>query len=215
MNTHFLPYNEDSVVYGMQFLRGDAEFDHYENILANAYNKLGFDLARIKVPPRGQRFFIRRNQQVAAIGALSQVQRGEHYFRYIPELQGLSAQDTRVCEVHNVIVLDEARGGYTLAVLMYECAKWAVAHSYQYIVGLTRYQVLRHFVAFGINPVQHPPLSLLGQPHLKDFIIYYDTHSPEALRYMHARARNYFQQERTMRRIKELYLRREPAHESL
>jgi hypothetical protein len=105
-----------------------------------------------------------------------------------------------------VILKPSYRGNVALGLLLYEAAKKAWQKNYDYIVGIARHRVLRYFVEFGVIPVLHEPLHLLGKEDLMDFIIYYDTHSANSIQYLEERAKRFFYQEYVMAAIRQRYI---------
>ena len=185
--------------------QGDAT--QYDRLLAETYEPLGFMTREFLPSERSQRYYVTHGGHVVAIFRLTRVEDpASAYFELVP---GAVREGRRapLAEVNNVVIASPYRASILLGLLLYESAKLAHALECDYVVGITRHQTLRFFVDFGVIPVDHPPLHLLGKPHLLDFVIYYDTRTPASIAYMHERARRYFHQQYVMRNIQEKYVR--------
>lgn len=188
--------------YQFQELHLPDHLRAYDQILQQSYESLGFLCEKILPCPNTQRYGITLQDELVGICSLTPVAESSNVFmEIIPEFR-----NKQLIEVGNVILKQNYRGNIALGLLLYEAAKQAWQRNYDYIVGVTRYQVLRHFVEFGVIPVLHEPLHLLGKQKLMDFIIYYDTHSPDSIRYMEERCQRFFHQEQVMAAIRQLYI---------
>nr|WP_322721284.1 hypothetical protein [Nostoc sp. ChiQUE02]MDZ8234391.1 hypothetical protein [Nostoc sp. ChiQUE02] len=182
------------------------EVDEYIDFMEKTYQALNFPYKELY--PKHDSRLIRLNfkGELAGICALNSIRGKENdYYRFVPAIRSLNRL-TNLLEVSNFIIKPEYRGTIAIGLMMYECAKLSMKFGYDYLVGITRYQVLRHFVDFGVVPVDHEPLHLLNREDILDFIIYYDTHSSDSIRYMHERAKRYFHQRYVMTCIKEKYV---------
>lgn len=186
--------------YEVQELAPAADVAPYLELLAAVYEPLGFMTDKVLPAERSRCFVVRYRGQVVAIFRLTEVTRTDSPFhRWLPaELRQAGA---RWIEVNNVVIGADFRATALLGVVLYRCACIAREGGYAAVVGITRWQTLRFFVDFGVVPVDHPPLHLLGRPDLKDFIIYYNTGEAEAITYLHLRAHRWFHQQYVMRRI--------------
>jgi hypothetical protein len=108
----------------------------------------------------------------------------------------------QMIELNNIILVPELRGGIGLALILYHAAIRALETGADLVVGITRYQTLRHFVEAGAIPVDHEPLHMLGREDLHDFVIYYDIRTRDARTYLRERARRLFAQARTLHNIR-------------
>ena len=179
---------------------------YYQQLLVKTYASLGFLKERVFPKSTSRCFVLRFNGELCGTFALTPLVHGQHqYTSLIPELKNSQAE---LLELTNVIIQPELRGGVALGVLLYEAAKQTHAGGYSCLVGITRSQTLRHFVEFGVMPVLHPPLHVMGKPEVMDFAIYYPTDDPDSVFYMHERAKRFFYQERVMAEIRNRYLRR-------
>ncbi len=193
--------------YRVDELGGDADVDAYTRLLAAVYEPLGFMNERILPGPQSRAFLVRYRQQVVGIFRLTEVSdTASPYHRWMPTTPGGRAP--RWLEVNNVIVAAEFRATILLGLMLYRSACIAQRDGYDAVVGITRWQTLRFFVDFGVVPVEHPPLHLLGRDDLHDFIIYYDTRDPVSVAYMHQRSARWFHQQHVLRRLQNRYLPR-------
>lgn len=194
-----------------QLLEIDTASDavDYERLLRETYEPLGFMRGEF-LPVAGSRCYKLLYQgALVAIFRLTPVLDGESpYFQLVPGARFADGRHARMVEVNNVVIAAPFRATILLGLLLYHCAVCARRMGGDFVVGLTRYQTLRFFVDFGVVPVDHPPLRLLGQAHLLDFVIYYDTAGRESLRYMHERSRRYFHQQYVMKSIQQKYIDR-------
>ena len=175
----------------------------YYRLLTETYEPLGFMTKEILPTAESRRFRISHRGKVVAIFRLTAVdEAASPFFDYVPGARG-----RRLAEVNNVIVAADFRATILLGYLLYHSALIAHDNGFDFVVGITRHQTLRFFVDFGVIPVDHPPLHLLGKEHLLDFVIYYETRSPQSVAYMHERARRYFHQQYVLKTIHEKYVR--------
>ena len=194
------PYRPEA--YTVQALRSVADEQHYRHLLAQVYEPLGFMSERVMPEADSQCFVVRHDGRIAGIFRLTPVVDADSpYHQWLPaQVQGNTA---RWLEVNNVVIATEFRATVLLGVILYHCACVAHRQGYAAVVGITRLQTLRFFADFGVVPVDHPPLHLLGRPDLRDFVIYYDTRDAESVAYLHARARRWFHQQYVMRCIQQ------------
>lgn len=199
--------------YQLQEIDAASGAVDYERLLRETYEPLGFMRGEL-LPVDGSRCYqLTYRGTLVAIFRLTPVLDDQSpYFRLVPGACSKDGRRARMVEVNNVVIAAPFRATILLGLLLYHCALSARRMGCDFVVGLTRYQTLRFFVDFGVVPVDHPPLRLLGQAHLLDFVIYYDTGSQESLRYMHERARRYFHQQYVMKSIQQKYI--EPARSS-
>jgi len=197
-----------------EVLEIDAD-DHgadYDRLLREIYEPMGFLRSEILPVSGSRRFCVRHGGSVVAIFRLTPVEDADSpYFALVPGARATHGRRARMAEVNNVVIAAPFRATILLGLLLYRSAIAAHDMGCDFVVGLTRSQTLRFFVDFGVIPVDHPPLRLLGKEYLLDFVIYYDTHSPCSLDYMHERARRYFHQQYVMKNIQQKYLDRAPA----
>ncbi|WP_020649667.1 hypothetical protein [Solimonas variicoloris] len=192
--------------YRIREIDGQLQRRTYEALLEQTYGALGFPLAGLRPTDDSRCFLLEFGAQTAATFRLTPVDDGDHHFRRVlPRATRADGAPLRLLEVNNVIVVPRFRATIALGLLLRHSALHAAAHGYDFIVGLTRYQVLRHFVEFGVVPVDHEPLHLLGRDDLLDFTIYYDTASPASCAYIEQRAQRYFHQQYVLRSIDEKY----------
>jgi len=174
----------------------------YDSLVEQAYRSVGFLDEKILPRQNTQRYGVTLRGGLVGICSLTPVTDENNVFVDVfPEFR-----KKRLIELGNVILQPEYRGSVSLGVILYESAKRAWQGNYDYIVGITRFRVLRHFVDFGVVPLLHKPLHLLGKEDLLDFIIYYNTHSPDSIQYMEERAKRYFHQEYILAAIRERYI---------
>jgi len=186
--------------YRVHELAPAADAAPYLELLTDAYEPLGFMSDAVLPVERSRCFIVRYQGQVVAIFRLTEVTRDDSPFhRWLPP--DLTRAGARWIEVNNVVIAAAFRATALLGVVLYHCACTAHEEGYAAVVGITRWQTLRFFVDFGVVPVDHPPLHLLGRPDLKDFIVYYNTGEAEAITYLHLRAHRWFYQQYVMRRI--------------
>ncbi|MEN2787954.1 hypothetical protein ACFOKI_16375 [Sphingomonas qilianensis] len=176
----------------------------YHDLIRTTYEPLGFlnDHADAFMPRDGtQCYVLCYLDEVVGSCSLTPVQDEQSVFnRFIPGQTG--EQRARMIELNNIILVPELRGGIGLSLILYHATLRAMEDGAELVVGITRYQTLRHFVEAGAIPVNHEPLHLLGREDLHDFVIYYDVRSPDALTYLRERARRLFGQALTLKDIK-------------
>lgn len=186
--------------YVVEELVATANVDAYAQLLATAYQPLGFMGERVLPGADSRRFVVRHGRQVVAIFRLTEVSdKATPYHRWLPPR--LTGKGSRWLEVNNVVVAAEFRATILLGLMLYRSVCIANESGFDAVVGITRQRTLRFFVEFGAVPVAHPPLHLLGRPDLHDFVIYYDTCTPASVAYMHQRAARWFHQQEVLRRI--------------
>jgi hypothetical protein len=182
-----------------------AQLDQYLRILAETYTPLGF--FRQSVIPKEETicFGIWHEGAMEGIFGLTPIRSGDQtvFRNLIDDVR--SVADVQLIEISNVVLRKKIRGDVALGVMLYEAAQRAHAKGFHFLVGITRYQTLRYFVNFGVTPVLHEPLHLMGMSSVDDYVIYFDTHSKDSVVYMHERAKRYFRQESIMARIKGRY----------
>ncbi len=200
--------------YAVEELLDASDVGTYTRLLAEVYEPLGFMNERVLPSASSRRFLVRHHRQVVAIFRLTEVSDVDTpYHHWLPPT--LKGSGSRWLEVNNVVVAAEFRATILLGLMLYRSACIANESGFDAVVGITRMQTLRFFVDFGVVPVEHPPLHLLGRPDLLDFVIYYDTRSPASVAYMHQRAERWFHQQDVLRRIQRRYLRPRAARERL
>lgn len=189
--------------YALVEVRAPHEAATYDALLQTTYRPLKFLTDKVYPRATATRYRLMFRGSTAGICALTPVTDPDTMALYgdlVPPLE--TGRRPRLLEITNVILTPEHRGGIALGFILAQCAEKAIAHWYDYIVGITRYQTLRYFVDYGVVPVDHPPLHLLGKKELRDFAIYYDTHSEESVRYLRERTRIYFHQVAVLAQIK-------------
>lgn len=203
--------------YEIRRIDKGADPQEYYRLLTEAYEPLGFMTQDILPSEKSERYQILYHGQVVAIFRMTAVEdKRSHYFNLVPGAMAGGLR-RRLAEVNNVIIASDFRATILLGLIVYHSAWLAHRGDYDYVVGLTRHQTLRFFVDFGVIPVDHPPLHLLGKKHLLDFVIFFDTKSPKSVTYMHERAARYFHQQYVMKSLHEKYIKRilrEPEHAS-
>lgn len=201
-------YSED---YSFSPIAPGAETAAYDALLAETYTALGFLNDKVFPQAEAERHALRFRGTLAGICCLTAVTDSDAvYYRLIPELRE-RAQRPRLLELNNFVLRPEYRGTIALAIMISGAALRTAARGFDYLVGTTRYQALPYFVEFGVIPVEHEPIHLLGTRKLRDFVIYYDTHSPDSMTYLEQRTRRYVHQVRVMTAIREKYIRRTEA----
>lgn len=197
----------DPARYSLHRLADAQEFDEYEALMRSAYDPLGFMCEQVLPNAQSQCFKLLHGDELSAIFRLTPIAEGSIYHQLIPRREW-SEDVRRFIEVNNVVVADQFRATIVLGLLLKHCARIAAEQAFEAVVGLTRYQTLHHFVDFGVMPIDHQPLHLLGRTDILDFVIYYDVTTNDARRYMEERASHYFQQRYIMAAIREKYVRR-------
>jgi hypothetical protein len=176
----------------------------YHDLVRTTYGPLGFlnDHADGFMPREGTLCYVLCYLgEVVGSCSLTPVQDEQSVFHRLVPGQA-SEQRARMMELNNIILVPELRGGIGLSLILYHATLRAVEDGAELLVGITRYQTLRHFVEAGAIPVNHEPLHLLGREDLHDFVIYYDIRSPDARTYLRERARRLFGQALTLKEIK-------------
>lgn len=174
----------------------------YRRVLAGTYEALGFPPDVCAPRPHSQRYLVSYGRQAAGIFSLTPVCAADFPAgRWLPPR--LRRARARWLEVNNVVVVPAFRATVVLGMMLYESARRAQAQDCDALVGLVRAQVLPFFVDVGVMPVDHPPLHLLGRADLHDFLIYQDTRDPAVRQYLRLRARQWFEQQRVMHRIRQ------------
>ncbi len=178
-----------------------AQGNVFEDLLEQTYQALAFPLEKIRADPQADRFVSFCGDELASICALQEADRSSELHALVQQEIGCGPE-ARFLELKNVIVAAPSRGSIALGIMLYECAKRAHALGYRALIGLTRFQTLRHFVDYGVSPIDHTPLHVLGRSALLDFAVYFDTQDPASVAYMHERSRRYFHQIRVMTGIR-------------
>lgn len=176
--------------YSIFHAQSPDEVNKYSDFLIRVYNKLNFlGSSSEKFMPNedDQRFLLYRKCEHIGIFCLRDVEQNDQYFS--PLVPGLGECNCKAIEINNVVLEKHYRGSIGLTMILYHAALYAIEHSYDYLVGIVRYQALRFFVEAGSTPLYHSPLHLLGKESLKDFITYFDLTEPQAVEYLHQRAR--------------------------
>ncbi len=194
--------------YSLRAIDGQLDRQRYEALLAQVYEPLGFMTDGVLPGRQSRCFVIEYRAAIVAIYRLTEVDDPRSPYHDLLPGDGGHARDLRLLEVNNVVITRPMRSTILLGLMLHAAASWAHAAGYDRIVGMTRYQTLRFFVEFGVVPIDHAPLHLLGRPELKDFAIYYNTRDPESIAYMHERARRWFHQKAVMRAIECKYIGR-------
>ena len=182
-----------------------AQLSRYHDLVKMSYGPLGFlnDRADQFMPREGTRCYVLCYLgEVVGSCSLTLVRDRQSIFHNLIPRQA-DDQGAEMMELNNIILMPDLRGGIGLALILYHATLAAVEDGAGLIVGITRYQTLRHFVEAGAIPVDHEPLHLLGREDLHDFVIYYDIRSTDARIYLRERARRLFDQALTLRDIKE------------
>lgn len=203
-------------------LDSDCHSQRYHEILAEAYTALGFYRQEVLPGPDTQCFGLFFDGEMEATFGLTArpYPEGSLFRSRIPSLQGDSSAN--LLEASNVVLSPRVRGGLALGIMLHYIASYAVDRGYDYVVGITRYQTLRFFVEFGLVPVDHDPLHVLGREDIDDWVMYYETRGEAARFYLQERARRFFHQQQVMARIRSrrqasvsvpVNLHEEPAYE--
>lgn len=196
-----------SDLYEVVEITTESDRTEYVRTLTYHYERLGFMAEWVLPAPNSRQFLLRHAGEVSGLFRLTEVSDTHSHLRTaLQRSVGSHANNWRLIELNNVLVRPEFRGTPVLGLILYRSACEAHAAGYDCVVGLTRVQVLRFMVDFGVIPVDHPPLSVMEKQHLVDFVTYFDTRRPESIAYMHERAKRYFHQEFVMRNIREKYL---------
>ena len=177
-------------------------YNEYIQILKVTYSPLGFFRPSVLPKENTQCFglmFDGNLEGIFAITPISDISKTP-YMLLVPNM----GHSRKVAEISNVVLRKRVRGAVALGVILYEAAQFAVAENYDALVGTTRHQTLPFFVDFGVTPVFHEPLHLMGDQSIDDFVIYFETADTESIEYMHARAKRFFQKEMVLAKIKGL-----------
>jgi hypothetical protein len=177
-------------------------YDEYLDILKVTYSPLGFFRPAVLPKENSQCFgllFDGRLEGIFAVTPIRDISKTP-YMALVPNM----GHSRKVAEISNVVLRKRVRGAVALGVILYEAAQFAVAGNYDALVGTTRHQTLPFFVDFGVTPVFHEPLHLMGDESIDDFVIYFETADKESIDYMHARARRFFQKEMVLAKIRGL-----------
>jgi hypothetical protein len=109
-------------------------------------------------------------------------------------------------EIVNVVVEKSHYGTLAFPILCFGVGEAAISRSADILVGITRASLLKSFVQFGLFPAVHPPLHVLGNDKINDFIIFYDFRRPNATDYMRLRGAHIVEQSQRMSLIRSQYL---------
>ena len=196
----------DADLYEVQELSRIEDYQEYDALLSKVYEPLGFMSDRVRPCKTSRCYRVRHADTTVAVFRLTKVTDPRSDFhRLIPELACTPSEVEPLLEVNNVVIEREYRGTPTLGVILRFCARQAASEQYRAVVGITRYQTLRYFAEFGVLPVSHEPLHVLGRSDLLDFIIYYDTRDPASRQYMEERTTRVFKQLRILKEIETRY----------
>lgn len=178
----------------------------YQALMRDAYEPLGFMQDSVLPTACSDCYRLQFAGRTIAVFRLTPVEEnGSAFFPLIPDAIGADGRRAKLLEVNNVVVAADFRATIVLGLILTHCATIAARQRYDFVVGITRYQTLRYFVDFGVVPVDHEPLHLLGRPDLLDFVIYYDVSTPASRLYFRQRSRRYFHQQYVMRCIQAKY----------
>ena len=184
----------------------------YQRLLETTYAVLGFldSGANHFLPgPDTQRFLLRREATVVGLYSLTPVGSDHAYFsQYIP---GFAQHVEGAFEINNIIILKPHPNTLGILQLLSHAIEYALAHEKVFLVGIARYAALKVFVEAGSVPVYHPPLHLLGQPKLKDFVTYFDLRSSANIDYIRQRAERLHHQICVLDAIKTDFIRSQRA----
>ena len=182
-------------------------YGQYISLLKSTHAPLGFFRESVLPKEETQCFGLFFNESLEGIFAITPIPdiSKTQYFKYIPNLKS----SEKVAELSNVVLRKRFRGSVALGVILYEAAKHAVSGKYFALVGTTRQQTLPFFVDFGVTPVFHEPLHLMGDQSINDFVIYFETNKKESIDYMHTRAERFFQKELVLAKIRMLCSQRQ------
>ncbi|MDP3795457.1 MAG: hypothetical protein Q8R13_06100 [bacterium] len=177
-----------------------ALMSRYEDILRQSYEELGFFKPSVLPDPETHCFGLFFDGEMVGTLGLSDARNFEDkpYLSYLPDI----GREPKLLEATNVVLTPNFRGGIAIGLLLKEAANRAISEGYDFIVGITRYQTLRYFVEFGLVPIDHPPLHLMGRDDIDDWIMYYRTNDESAAFYLKERAERYFHQQITMNAIR-------------
>ncbi|HHX0887810.1 TPA: hypothetical protein ACU6E5_005942 [Pseudomonas aeruginosa] len=185
----------------------------YENILRQSYETLGFFKPSILPGPDTQCFGLFFDGNMEGTLGLCEPLDSETkpYLRYLPDI----GQRPKLLEATNVVLTPTLRGSIAIGILLRVAATRAIDDGFDFVVGITRYQTLRYFVEFGLVPIDHPPLHLMGRDDVDDWIMYYRTSEESAAAYLKERSDRYFHQQKTMNAIRQRRKQAESLHNTL
>ena len=181
-----------------------SQLECYLDLVCETYGPLGFlnDHSGTFMPRNGTRCYVLTYcDEVVGSCSLTPVEDDRSLFHSLVPGGDLQS-GTQMIELNNIILAPELRGGIGLALILYHAAVQALETGGDLVVGITRYQTLRHFVEAGAIPVDYEPLHMLGREDLHDFVIYYDIRTGDAQTYLRERARRLFAQARTLHKIR-------------
>lgn len=187
-----------------------ALMKNYEDILRQSYETLGFFMPSILPGPDTQCFGLFFDGNMEGTLGLTEANDSESkpYPRYLPDI----GQKPKLLEATNVVITPNFRGSIAIGVLLRKAATEAIDGGFDFVVGITRYQTLRYFVDFGLVPIDHPPLHLMGRDDVDDWIMYYRTSDESAASYLRERSNRYFHQQKTMNEIRKRRKQAENSH---
>jgi hypothetical protein len=198
--------------YRVESIVEPSQHEEYGALLRKVYEPLGFMHENFQPTAESRCYRIQFQEQTAAVFRLAEVtDKGSPYFRLVPGATQPDGTRSRLLEVNNVVVARKYRGTPALGIILRYSARIAAAEHYRAVVGTTRYQTLRYFADFGVLPVAHEPLHLLGRDDLLDFVIYYDTIDPISCLYMEERSNRFFRQQLILKEIQAKYASRLPT----
>ena len=194
-------------LYQVRLINKDdaTQYGAYLELLQATYSPLGFFHASVLPKKHSQCFGLFFCGILEGIFAVTPLNQSSNipYTTLIPEI----SESKHLAELSNVVLRKRVRGAVALGVMLYEAAKYAVSSKFDALVGTTRQQTLPFFVDFGVTPVFHEPLHLMGNEAINDFVIYFNTVDEESVQYMHARARRIFKKEVVMANIRQNFAR--------
>lgn len=183
--------------YTVREIEDHESLGDYRHLIENAYEPLGFMHSDLLPGPESECFELRYDTRLVAVFRLTPVLCGDSpYFLLSPFSS--KATPKRLLEVNNVVVDTDFRATIVLGLILESCATIAMRREFDYVVGITRQQTLRYFVDFGVIPIDHEPLHLLGREDILDFVIYYDLTSEDSRNYVRQRSIRYFHQQKVM-----------------
>ncbi len=186
--------------YTVKEIEDHGSLGDYRHLIENAYEPLGFMYSDLLPGPESQCFELRYDARLVAVFRLTPVLCADSPYFLLPPFCSRGAPE-RLLEVNNVVVDTEFRATIVLGLILENSATIAMRYQYDYVVGITRQQTLRYFVDFGVIPIDHEPLHLLGREDILDFVIYYDLTSEDSRSYVRQRSIRYFHQQKVMRSI--------------
>lgn len=185
----------------------DAETaETYNELMRDAYEPLGFMTDCVLPRSDSDCYQIQYDQKMVAVFRLTEVSEQNSYFFSLGHFERRrEVSPARLIEVNNVVVQKEFRATIVLGLILQACATIAEERKFDYVVGITRQQTLRYFVDFGVTPIDHEPLHVMGRSDVHDFVIYYDLTTDDSRAYMRQRSKRYFHQQYVMRSIQLKY----------